>query len=147
MPNRYIIMLIITTIGMILACRVRNCDERFRRIVINGKIRNLFLFPVAVYNQTTIFSMVVCVSYEMLIGVALFSIYLLNAKASIVCFFWGAFQIFFACVAATVECFAEWKKQEEMKEKIKYFILSICFMTASIAYLVMEICEYLEPVN
>ena len=90
-------MLIITTIGMILACRVRNCDERFRRIVINGKIRNLFLFPVAVYNQTTIFSMVVCVSYEMLIGVALFSIYLLNAKASIVCFFWGAFQIFFAC--------------------------------------------------
>ena len=117
-------MLIITTIGMILACRVRNCDERFRRIVINGKIRNLFLFPVAVYNQTTIFSMVVCVSYEML-----------------------AFQIFFACVAATVECFAEWKKQEEMKEKIKYFILSICFMIASIAYLVMEICEYLEPVN
>jgi len=115
--------------------------------VINGKIRNLFLFPVAVYNQTTIFSMVVCVSYEMLIGVALFSIYLLNAKASTVCFFWGAFQIFFACVAATVECFAEWKKQEEMKEKIKYFILSICFMIASIAYLVMEICEYLEPVN
>ena len=131
-------MLIITTIVMILACRVRNCDERFRRIVINGKIRNLFLFPVAVYNQTTIFSMVVCVSYEMLIGVALFSIYLLNAKA---------FQIFFACVAATVECFAEWKKQEEMKEKIKYFILSICFMIASIAYLIMEICEYLEPVN
>ena len=117
MPNRYIIMLTITTIGMILACRVRNCDERFRRIVINGKIRNLFLFPVAVYNQTTIFSMVVCVSYEMLIGVALFSIYLLNAKASTVCFFWGAFQIFFACVAATVECFAEWKKQKEMKEK------------------------------
>lgn len=94
MPNRYIIMLIITTIGMILACRVRNCDERFRRIVINGKIRNLFLFPVAVYNQTTIFSMVICVSYEMLIGVALFSIYLLNAKASTVCFYWGAFQIF-----------------------------------------------------
>lgn len=94
MPNRYIIMLTITTIGMILACRVRNCDERFRRIVINGKIRNLFLFPVAVYNQTTIFSMVVCVSYEMLIGLALFFIYLLNAKASIVCFFWGAFQIF-----------------------------------------------------
>ena len=121
-------MLIITTIVMILACRVRNCDERFRRIVINGKIRNLFLFPVAVYNQTTIFSMVVCVSYEMLIGVALFSIYLLNAKAS-------------------MECFAEWKKQEEMKEKIKYFILSICFMIASIAYLIMEICEYLEPVN
>ena len=80
MPNRYIIMLTITTIGMILACRVRNCDERFRRIVINGKIRNLFLFPVAVYNQTTIFSMVVCVSYEMLIGLALFSIYLLNAN-------------------------------------------------------------------
>ena len=98
MPNRYIIMLTITTIGMILACRVRNCDERFRRIVINGKIRNLFLFPVAVYNQTTIFSMVVCVSYEMLIGLAIFSIYLLNAKASTVCFFWGAFQIFFACV-------------------------------------------------
>ena len=115
-------MLTITTIGMILACRVRNCDERFRRIVV-------------------------CVSYEMLIGVALFSIYLLNAKASTVCFFWGAFQIFFACVAATVECFAEWKKQKEMKEKIKYFILSICFMIASIAYLVMEICEYLEPVN
>lgn len=94
MPNRYIIMLTITTIGMILACRVRNCDERFRRIVINGKIRNLFLFPVAVYNQTTIFSMVVCVSYEMLIGLALFSIYLLNAKASIVCFFGELFKYF-----------------------------------------------------
>lgn len=90
--------------------------------------------------------MVVCVSYEMLIGLALFSIYLLNAKASIVCFF-GELSNIFACVAATVECFAEWKKQEEMKEKIKYFILSICFMIASIAYLVMEICEYLEPVN
>ena len=97
-------MLIITTIVMILACRVRNCDERFRRIVINGKIRNLFLFPVAVYNQTTIFSMVVCVSYEMLIGVALFSIYLLNAKASTVCFFWGAFQIPPKCHVWSLSC-------------------------------------------
>lgn len=117
-------MLIITTIGMILSCRVRNCDERFRRIVINGKIRNLFLFPVAVYNQTTIFSMVICVSYEMLIGVALFSIYLLNAKASTVCFFLGSFSnIFCMCGCDSgMLCRVEKTRRNERKNQILYII-------------------------
>ena len=117
MPNRYIIMLTITTIGMILACRVRNCDERFRRIVINGKIRNLFLFPVAVYNQTTIFSMVVCVSYEMLIGLALFSI--INCML-----FLGSFSnIFCMCGCDSgMLCRVEKTRRNERKNQILYII-------------------------
>ena len=67
MQNRYIIILTVTTIIIILLCRLRNNDRKFRMIEVNGKLKSVLLFPVMIYKQTTIGSLIICISYEVLI--------------------------------------------------------------------------------
>lgn len=54
--------------------------------------------------------------------------------------------MFSVCIAAMCENFVEWKKQEETRKKNTYFILGIFLAIASIAYLTMQIHEFLEVV-
>lgn len=146
MQNRYIIILTVTTIIIILLCRLRNNDRKFRMIEVNGKLKSVLLFPVMIYKQTTIGSLIICISYEVLIVLSMILIYAVKVNKSTVCYFWGTLQMFSVCIAAMCENFVEWKKQEETRKKNTYFILGIFFAIASIAYLTMQIHEFLEVV-
>lgn len=75
MQNRYIIILTVTTIIIILLCRLRNNDRKFRMIEVNGKLKSVLLFPVMIYKQTTIGSLIICISYEVLIVLSMILIY------------------------------------------------------------------------
>ena len=66
MENRSIITFTIITIGLILIFRLRNKDRQFTKIEVNGKLSNILLFPVAIYGETTIMSMIICIIYASL---------------------------------------------------------------------------------
>ena len=146
MQNRYIIILTVTTIIIILLCRLRNNDRKFRMIEVNGKLKSVLLFPVMIYKQTTIGSLIICISYEVFIVLSMILIYAVKVNKSTVCYFWGMLQMLSVCIAAMCENFVEWKKQEETRKKNTYFILGIFFSIASIVYLTMQIHEFLEVV-
>ena len=93
MENRSIITFTIITIGLILIFRLRNKDRQFTKIEVNGKLSNILLFPVAIYGETTIMSMIVCISCEILFVLSMFLMYVLKVDKLFVCFFWGVFQI------------------------------------------------------
>ena len=115
-------------------------------IEVNGKLKSVVLFPVMIYKQTTIGSLIICISYEVLIVLSMILIYAVKVNKSTVCYFWGTLQMFSGCIAAMCENFVEWKKQEETRKKNTYFILGIFFAIASIVYLTMQIHEFLEVV-
>ena len=95
MENRSIITFTIITIGLILIFRLRNKDRQFTKIEVNGKLSNILLFPVAIYGETTIMSMIVCISCEILFVLSMFLIYVLKVDKLFVCFFLGCFPNIF----------------------------------------------------
>ena len=110
MQNRYIVILTIVTIVIIFSCRLRNIDGQFRKIAINGKIKNILLFPVTIYGQSTIGSIIICISYEVLIVLSMFLMYVFKVDKAMVCCFWGILQVCCAAIAASSESFFEWRK-------------------------------------
>ena len=44
-------------------------------IEVNGKLKSVLLFPVMIYKQTTIGSLIICISYEVLIVLSMILIY------------------------------------------------------------------------
>lgn len=131
MENRSIITFTIITIGLILIFRLRNKDRQFTKIEVNGKLSNILLFLVAIYGETTIMSMIVCISCEILFVLSMFLMYVLKVDKLFVCFFWGVFQIFFVFIGAGVESLAECKIQEKKGQKIFWFLFGIIMIVAA----------------
>lgn len=144
MQYKYVIVLTVITIVMVLLCRLRNCDRQFRKIEVKGRVINMLLFPVTIYGKTTIGSMIICTSYEILIALALFLIFMANIKISTICYFWGTFQIFSGSIAGACENFVEWKKQEDIRKKNTCLTLGIFFVIAAIIFLTLQIFDFIE---
>ena len=144
MQNRYIIILTVTTIIIILLCRLRNNDRKFRMIEVNGKLKSVLLFPVMIYKQTTIGSLIICISYEVLIVLSMFLMYVFKVDKAMVCCFWGILQVCCAAIAASSESFFEWRKRKGSEKKITYFLLGVLFAIASIIFFVMQMYDLIE---
>ena len=136
----------IITIGLILIFRLRNKDRQFTKIEVNGKLSNILLFPVAIYGETTIMSMIVCISCEILFVLSMFLMYVLKVDKLFVCFFWGVFQIFFVFIGAGVESLAECKIQEKKGQKIFWFLFGIIMIVAPTIWMASQIREFLEVI-
>ena len=93
MENRNIITFTIITIGLILIFRLRNKDRQFTKIEVNGKLSNILLFPVAIYGETTIMSMIVCISCEILFVLSMFLC--IKSRQAFCMFFLGCFPNIF----------------------------------------------------
>ena len=146
MENRSIITFTIITIGLILIFRLGNKDRQFTKIEVNGKLSNILLFLVAIYGETTIMSMIVCISCEILFVLSMFLMYVLKVDKLFVCFFWGVFQIFFVFIGAGVESLAECKIQEKKGQKIFWFLFGIIMIVAPTIWMVSQIREFLEVI-
>ena len=144
MQNRYIVILTIVTIVIIFSCRLRNIDGQFRKIAINGKIKNILLFPVTIYGQSTIGSIIICISYEVLIVLSMFLMYVFKVDKAMVCCFWGILQVCCAAIAASSESFFEWRKRKGSEKKITYFLLGVLFAIASIIFFLMQMYDLIE---
>ena len=126
--------------------RLRNKDRQFTKIEVNGKLSNILLFPVAIYGETTIMSMIICISCEILFVLSMFLMYVLKVDKLFVCFFWGVFQIFFIFIGAGVESLAECKIQEKKGQKIFWFLFGIIMIVAPTIWMVSQIREFLEVI-
>ena len=118
MENRSIITFTIITIGLILIFRLRNKDRQFTKIEVNGKLSNILLFPVAIYGETTIMSMIVCISCEILFVLSMFLMYVLKVDKLFVCFF-GVFSKYFLYLL--VQELSHWQNAKYKRNKGRKF--------------------------
>lgn len=143
MQDRYIIILTVVALLMIAACRVRNNDRKFSKIEVKGRFSRILLLPVTIYEKTTIMSMVICISYEVLVFLALLAIYVLNVRKNLVCYFWGVLEIFFLFFSISCEAFAERKNTERKGEKVGYTMATILFAIVSVTFLIAQILKFI----
>jgi len=118
MENRSIITFTIITIGLILIFRLRNKDRQFTKIEVNGKLSNILLFPVAIYGETTIMSMIICISCEILFVLSMFLMYVLKVDKLFVCFF-GVFSKYFLYLL--VQELSHWQNAKYKRKKGRKF--------------------------
>ena len=142
MQDRHILILTVVSFIVIAACRVRNDDRRFRKVEAKNILSRILLFPVAIYDQTTVMSGVICIGLEILFFFSMLAIYVLKIQKNLVCYFWAALIFFTFMGSAACEAFIDWKYAEEKRKKTGYMVATIAYGASAVTFLIIYILKF-----